>query len=356
MNDASWLGRNRQRRASFVICLVSIGSIFCLAKLEWEQMMPYSGLDGNIELKPIHNSIASTMYAGLDNSTTPAMPCSAPHIKPIAKREDQWGVWIGNNWIPPGGWKLFTPKEMRSFYQDKSIFWIGDSTARRAAATMHGILEHANSTNHISVESIDNRDVINERKEGELKDVLFRRPMPGGEARGGQFLYQRIGCLLQLEAFLQDELSGKSNTMESVNTIIISLGIWDATLQTTCLDPERNVTTVQSEVITLLTKLQSRQKTIIWRTSGYRHREKHEAVADLNEHAMDNIDAIVLDQEQKHGTMSNLTFVDWGGAIRPRSFEDERITGDSGNHYGLEPRYVLIQMITNHLSSRQVIA
>jgi hypothetical protein len=302
------------------------------------------------ELKqPIHNSIASVLlkpYSVFGNSTTTSvvMPgSSSTHpLKQIVKREEQWGVWIGNNWIPPDGWKLYTPKEMRLFYHDKSIFWIGDSTARRAAATMHGILKHANSSSHISVRSINDVSVIDERKSGDIKDELFRRPMPGGEARGGLFLYQRIGCLLHLETFLQDELSGKSNTMESVDTIIVSIGIWDATASNLCQDPRRNVSTVQSEVNTLLlTKLQSRQKTIIWRTSGYDHREKHQFISDLNENAMDKIDEIVLDQqEQKNGTMSTLTFVDWGaGAIRPRSFKKERIAIDTGPHYGLEPRY-----------------
>jgi hypothetical protein len=360
------LARHRQRpRTCCSIVILSIAALycFCLSSLMMrEHVMPDSVFGGDSgELKqPIHNSIASVLlkpYSVFGNSTTTSvvMPgSSSTHpLKQIVKREEQWGVWIGNNWIPPDGWKLYTPKEMRLFYHDKSIFWIGDSTARRAAATMHGILKHANSSSHISVRSINDVSVIDERKSGDIKDELFRRPMPGGEARGGLFLYQRIGCLLHLETFLQDELSGKSNTMESVDTIIVSIGIWEAKSSMECHDPERNANTVQSDVITLLTKLQSRQKMIIWRTSGYHHREKHQFISDLNEHAMDKIEEIVLDQEQKNGTMSNLTFVDWGGAIRPRSFKQERIIGDTEEHYGLEPRYALIQMITNHLSSRQ---
>jgi hypothetical protein len=334
INNASGLvARHGQlRRVSCSIVLLSITAMFCLASLIREQMMPASALGGDSELKPMHNS--TTLV------TTP-MQCSPPHLKQIAKREEQWGVWIGNNWIPPDGWKLYAPKEMRVFYQDKSIFWIGDSTARRAAATMHGILKYANSSSHISVHSINDGSVIDERKEGDIRDELFHRPMPGGEARGGLFLYQRLGCLKYLERFLQDELSGKSNITERIDTIIVSIGIWDATASNLCQDPRRNVSTVQSEVITLLTKLQSRQKTIIWRTSGYDHREKHQFISDLNENAMDKIDEIVLDQqEQKNGTMSTLTFVDWGaGAIRPRSFKKERIAIDTGPHYGLEPRY-----------------
>jgi hypothetical protein len=48
----------------------------------------------------------------------------------------------------------------------------------------------------------------------------------------------------------------------------------------------------------------------------------------------------------------NLTFVDWSGAIRPRSFT-ERIIGDIPPHYGFEPRMTMIQMLTNNWLERR---
>jgi hypothetical protein len=55
-----------------------------------------------------------------------------------------------------------------------------------------------------------------------------------------------------------------------------------------------------------------------------------------------------------HGTRCapNLTFVDWAGAVRPRSFT-ERIIGDIPPHYGFEPRHAMIQMLTNHWLERR---
>jgi hypothetical protein len=50
-----------------------------------------------------------------------------------------------------------------------------------------------------------------------------------------------------------------------------------------------------------------------------------------------------------HGTPCalNLTFVDWAGAVQPHSFT-EGIIGDILPHYGFEPRFAIIQMLTNH--------
>jgi hypothetical protein len=65
-------------------------------------------------------------------------------------REEQRGSWIGNNWVPPVGWKHYSASELRNFYRDTSILWIGDSTARRAATTMYGILNTTNSNSSSS--------------------------------------------------------------------------------------------------------------------------------------------------------------------------------------------------------------
>jgi hypothetical protein len=63
-------------------------------------------------------------------------------------------------------------------------------------------------------------------------------------------------------------------------------------------------------------------------------------MTSLNQEAMDLIDKV---------TDPKLSYVDWGGAILPRSFGEDRIVGDMPAHNGLEPRHVLLQMITNEL-------
>jgi hypothetical protein len=68
--------------------------------------------------------------------------------------EEQKGSWTGNHWVPPNGWRYFSNQELLTVYRDKSIMWVGDSLARRAAATMYGILKEAANSSNVNVPSV----------------------------------------------------------------------------------------------------------------------------------------------------------------------------------------------------------
>jgi hypothetical protein len=150
--------------------------------------------------------------------------------------EDQKGSWIGNHWVPPNGWRYFSAKELRTVYQDKSIMWVGDSLARRAATTMYGILKEAANASDVNVPvaAIDASDVIDVNKMtitelctkwmGSTHQPRWCRTMPGG---AGDYVYVKKGRFRELGSFFEDELSGKSNITDGFDTIIIALGNWD---------------------------------------------------------------------------------------------------------------------------------
>jgi hypothetical protein len=295
----------------------------------------------------------------------------------LTNREEQWGSWTGDTWIPPREWRYYSALELKEFYQGKSVMWVGDSLARRTYGTMYGILNATDSSSlnttspssmHVSVEEIDSTRILDASKENTDAEVckMFTsleqglRPRlcrftPG--AGGGLFLQKHAPCLKTLETFVKDELSGKSNTTADIDVIIISLGIWDLIRPDDCREekgsPRRSILQRQDDVMDLLGKLQSPQRTIVWRTCGT-HAEQHKEgyIAKMNRRAMDKIDEITLELRRNESITSNLTYVDWGGAIFPRSIGKERIIGNMAAHYGLVPRHVLIQMITNHLASR----
>jgi len=302
-----------------------------------------------------------------------ATGCGSRIDQPIqlSGRTDQHGSWTGNVWIPPRGWKYYSANELRAFYQGRSILWIGDSTGKRTALTMYGILNSTNMTTgqHVPLEDIDHIRIINKNKgyttepcdqwTNSTPPLTICRPTPGNHPeKSGRFLIAHVNCLTSLETLIQEELSGFSNMTKNVDLIIISLGVWEAVRARDCRDSNRSVITVQTETIELLEKLQSKQQTtIIWRTSGYssKHAQKTDFLSDLNEHAMDQIEELALHTKTKSNSISNLTFVDWGGAILPRSFGAEKIPGaDLTVHYDSVSRQVLIQMLTNHVSSRSL--
>jgi len=72
------------------------------------------------------------------------------------------GSWIGNTWIPPVGWKLYSASELPDLYKDTSMLWVRDSTCRRSFATFYCIL---NSTQeHVNIPEIDDASVIDINK------------------------------------------------------------------------------------------------------------------------------------------------------------------------------------------------
>jgi hypothetical protein len=316
---------------------------------------------------------------GADTELTPLIATRRPQRVFELPYEEQKGSWIGNHWIPPIGWRYFSNQELRTVYKDKSIMWVGDSLARRGAATMYGILkeaelkkeEAANSSNvNVPVAAIDASNIINVNKWGKMgpfwepckkwtgstHQPSVCRTMPGGV---GDYVYIVKKLFRELGSFFADEVSGRSNITDNFDTIIIGVGNWDNQSPKT----KGNTTTLSplpmaidlTMAIDMLGKLQSIGKTIIWRTSGFTDDKgaSEEFYFEVNKRVLDQINSIAIKLQQENNTVSNLTCINWPGAIYPRSFGSERIKGDSLEHYGLDARLVLIQMITNHLASRQ---
>jgi hypothetical protein len=77
-------------------------------------------------------------------------------------------------------------------------------------------------------------------------------------------------------------------------------------------------------------------------------------VQQMNDFLVDEIDKYAANYTAtRRGLISNLTYINWGGgAVEPRSLDEERIYGDNKAHYGIEPRLVMIQQITNFLQDR----
>jgi hypothetical protein len=232
---------------------------------------------------------------------------------------------------------------------------------------MYRILNITNSSSsHVSVDEINDPSVIdvNKKKKVEVCDrwtnhthkPALCRVMPRGSGSGGSFLLKAEACLAELELFLGDELSGNSNITADVDIVSISLGIWEAIRPWDCREKNENRTRsmlqIQNDTISLLEKLQSPRRTIVWRTSGFMASGKENFVSNMNGKALDMIEEIALGAGPSSSSTSNLTYVDRGGAVYPRSFGKARIAGDIKPHYGLEARYVLVQMITNQVASR----
>mmetsp|Transcript_23085 Transcript_23085/g.50114 ORF Transcript_23085/g.50114 Transcript_23085/m.50114 type:complete len:330 (-) Transcript_23085:318-1307(-) len=261
------------------------------------------------------------------------------------------GSWIGNTWIPPKGQKYYSAGELKDIFNDISVLWIGDSTGRRSALSMYGIINATSALGsdpqHISIEEVDSPSVIDTNRRSVTESCqkwkndtfghIICRAMPPGSKGRKEFLIVPLACLKGTKKFLHSEIAVPKIT-RNVDLIVVAQGIWEAVRAHDCHDPNSNFTTIQDDVIALLAVL-SKSTRVVWRTSGFDAREGYKAhTLSMNRRAMDAIDYFDL---------PNFTYVDWGGAILPRCFGKDRISGDIKPHHGFEPRLVLIQMITN---------
>jgi hypothetical protein len=282
----------------------------------------------------------------------------------VLSRREQRGSWIGNTWIPPNGWKYYSVDELIEFYGERSLLWIGDSTGWGASRTLYEILLGKTKSKFLASSKVVLPGSRLSRRYpctafGYTRDEhpeSFCHAMPHGKQPDRHFLFSRINTLTELESFLLDEISGKTTMIKNVNLIVVSLGIWEFMRPHDCKDrsgKNRTTNDLVNDTITLLEQFQS-SKTIVWRTSGFAFEDSLNVTLSMNEKAMDLIDAYSLARQQSStNAVSNLTFIDWGGALLTRSFGDDRIKGDFVPHYGVEARHAALQMITNQVAGIQ---
>ena len=331
---------------------------------------------------------------------TPPLPTETTRPPPL---RNQTGTWIGNNWVPPRDWHLFSAKEMLELYHDKSVLWVGDSTTRRAALTLYGILQAPSDA--IPVSQIDGGNIIDVNKltvtepclrygnHTEVFPVTHCRNMPtatitSNDDHGGSntdnnntngtfssdtntsnttneklFSLYWSNCMAGLESFLLRELTVSENQTnpdgltEEYDVLIIGQGIWEAVRGFDCrrVSGGRTLEQMLNTTLDLLEQLaeQRPELTIVWRTCGFHQDGMNNAIVHyINEQAMDRIDQYAARYKQERdrpdsSSRNNLVYVNFGQAIQARSYGKDRIAGDLKPHYGLEARYALLQMIAN---------
>jgi hypothetical protein len=305
---------------------------------------------------------------------------------------DMVGEWLGQTWVPPHPWRLFGPSELLAMYQDTKMLWIGDSTGRRSFATMYAILQETahdkNGTtqhHHVSTKAMDHHTVIDVNKKSttefctkwsnnetmaaaKLNNVPYPslcRPTPAGnnrssssssssssgQHRGGEFSYASATCYSTIENLLASELAGTTNFTADVDVIVIAVGIWEVQRKGDCDYLERgnknnDTKTLRKSAMQRLdfalqvaAKFTNQTgKIIIWRTAGYGFGPTIAPMNVLNNRTMDFIDSLENGDDSTSNDSNNnrnsLMYVNWGGAVQPRSFGEDNIVGDMAPHYG----------------------
>jgi hypothetical protein len=113
-----------------------------------------------------------------DDDTATAAAARKPQ-RLLLPRADQRGSWIGDVWVPPVGYTLYTAPDLVQLWgiSTNGILWIGDSTARRSSLTLWEILHHGatagadggtgNNATTTTTTSATNNNTTNNKDSGE---------------------------------------------------------------------------------------------------------------------------------------------------------------------------------------------
>jgi hypothetical protein len=86
--------------------------------------------------------------------THPRLPFPPEILNIIKSTNSSDYSWIGNNFVPPPGVPIFTPSQMKDYFQNRNVLFLGDSTNRRIYGTLKAILD-ADDPNDVSLEPLE---------------------------------------------------------------------------------------------------------------------------------------------------------------------------------------------------------
>jgi hypothetical protein len=318
-------------------------------------------------------------------STTANITTLSQHTTKVATKLEQPNVvvnnnsnysWIGKSWRPPPGIPLYTPDEIKAVFQHRNTLFLGDSTGRRAFATLYAMI-NSSTPNDISFNDLNLPFVIdvNKKRFSEYcKDRNFDpnatvrgqfwnngtylcRTVPGSPSGFGKMDYAGAACHIQfLNIFTRDAALNRS-TLGEFDLVVLLGGIWETMRPEICRKGDGGgILKSLDTVIEGLQNASGPNLQIIWRTTGFmENRQGQKMNLKMIQKAKEAIANKLVPTTMTRTRHPNMTFVDWGSQIYPRSFKATRIKGDIKPHYGLEARTLLAQMLMHELvvTSRQ---
>lgn len=320
------------------------------------------------------------MLAPVDkiNCSNPAVirtstPIQQTRNKTVAIRTPLEDVtWIGRQFFLPSGYRMFGLEQLEQIFGSVgNTLWLGDSTIRRAMLTLSFMLKTKHRTRRIR--DVEDNPAVNVNKGGIGMPVelcarftnesvlpLKHEKMICRNVSSSRLDYFSEGCVLPMQEFIAAH-ARDIITDNNYGVVILSTGLHD--LIGNCnntgfwkvkkIGPPERLLLRQNKILqelevtltSLLANLNNNATFVIWRSNGYNVKNDTALIAmkKLNERIRDLISTKFASQ---------IHLLDWAKAIEARSTEEDRITGDNGNHYGHEARILFLQMLANILMER----
>lgn len=330
-------------------------------------------------------SPSATMIYSIDSPVVPQQPFSNQKTSSTTTRRRVYHNathWIGKLWIPPKHddslYRYYSPQEMRNYFENFHILFVGDSIARRNYITLYHILTHANNNMNTSIQLAQsnlgntsminiNKKIVSETCRGGSKYLNLCRTLDdsSGMVKKADLLSQRRGlpfnggCANELQnAMFEHDIDIAS----TYNLVVVMMGGWHQYSQ--CKNSTHTDLEAWDTIPKFITKLSEippqDNLTIVWSTMGTIDTRKKKKIQTTKQQNQKHVD-LILEHEndiwQHQNQLSTLTVLDWATIMYPRSNpHKDRIRGDMEAHFGLEARIVFLQMLMNHLVERDRIS
>jgi len=292
--------------------------------------------------------------------------------------------WLENTFIPPPGIPTFTPEQMLEYFQKRNVLFVGDSLIRRFHGTLFAIL-NAEDKRDYKTWSLNGAKVIDIGRNNEVQCHLHDRLLSRNryktyhcedlqsisssasasasndqqKQKKGRFDYLRINCFQGLSWFFNDEFENaknlsSTNEFDDYDLMILGNAAWE--LDDACPSSTDNYTMWEKldQAFETVRNVTSPKLQIAYRTSGFvqftpsqggenRTNIDNQKIYEINRRIREFVKEAKADG-------ANMTLVDFGKIVESRSFGEQRIPGDTPQHYGLEPRLALIHHLMHVLT------
>jgi hypothetical protein len=238
------------------------------------------------------------------------------------------GMWEGDFWIPPSG-KLYGLAEMFEILEHKHVLVIGDSLGRRMTSTMAFLLaKYQDGVEDLSAHAVD----------------VDAKQSIGKVGHGDyDFNVSTAGLRFEWGPKLQHVVNKSCRAVEvsPVTDVLIDIGIHDSE------GPPPGNSSIRYNfyhhgISTALTCLSKKNYSVFWRTAPY---------ADFGS-GRQNMTVKVQTETQMFNQAARescknfprCVLVDAELLLRHRSFDADRLAGDSSEHFGSLARLSMVQL------------
>jgi hypothetical protein len=248
-------------------------------------------------------------------------------------------TWIGDAWILPPSQRMFSPYEIRGYFQHHNVLLIGDSEVSRIHyATLVEVLR--GSTNHPSKNRLGNMTLLDGSYKADGSSCAGDSMEHGICTRflNHSFDFVQLECFGQVSEFL------KQNSVGNLyDVVVIATGRLETSVKFQRRQCESATTTASNvetfpggsfqRMETLIDTLEQLPVPVLWRNGAYSREQQHEFV-ELMDHK-------VRGRLLERNSRTSVRLIDYASSVRDRVYA--RIAS--------ERALLFIQLLMNSLST-----